>query len=114
MARKRRGGGGGGGGRGQHGREGSRSAWRWGGVGWARVAVFSAALLCVWGGVSVCDGGEEVGFPSASTVVYVAGPGAPGYLPVCVAYGHLALSKLNNYLPVVSASDSQDHMPLFT
>jgi len=32
-----------------------------------------------------------LGFP-ASAVVYVAGPGAPGHLPVCVAYGHLSLS----------------------
>jgi len=75
-----------------------------GGVGSRRGLLRCAA---VW----VCDGGG--GWVAASTVVYVAGPGAPGHLPVCVAYGHLALSKLNNYLPV-SASVCQDHMPLFT
>jgi hypothetical protein len=95
-----------GGGRGgQHGREGSRSRSRW--VGWwARVAVFSAVCVCV------CDEGESgggregersdvclVGFPPpASALVYVAGPSAPGHLPVCVAYGHLSLSTTNNYL----------------
>jgi len=75
-----------------------------GGVGSRRGLLRCAA---VW----VCDGGG--GWVPAATVVYEAGPGAPGHLLVCVAYGHLALSKLNNYLPV-SASVCQDHMPLFT
>lgn len=61
------------------------------GVGCGRVGVGSRRRRGLCCSVRVCDTGV-VWFGSASAVVYVAGPGAPGHLPVCIAYGRLSLS----------------------